>query len=327
MTTIGYFLSSEEHTGPELVEGAVLAERAGFRTAAISDHFHPWLRAQGQSPFVWSVLGAIAQATRELEVVTGVVCPTMRVHPVIVAQATATVQQLFAGRFTFGIGSGEALNEHIAGDRWPAIEVRHEMLEEAMEIIRRLWTGDTVDHHGKHYTVENARLYTLPDASPRVVMSAFGPKAVALAARIADGYFGAWPAGPLVREYRARGGTGPAMGELKVCWHEDEDEAARTAHRTWRHELVSGQHSQDLPTTDHFEQLAAAVSEEAVRENVTCGPDPDRHAQAIQQYIDAGFDEVYVAQMGPDQAGMIEFYRRAILPRFEADSAQRSSAT
>jgi G6PDH family F420-dependent oxidoreductase len=292
----------------------VLAERAGFASIAISDHFHPWLRAQGQSPFVWGVLGAIARATRDVEVVTGVVCPTVRIHPVIVAQAAATAQQLLAGRLTFGIGSGEALNEHILGDRWPAIEGRHEMLEEAMGIIRHLWTGRTLDHHGRHYTVENARLWTLPDAPPRVVMSAFGPKAVALAARIADGYFGAWPAKGLIRRYRELGGTGPAMGELKVCWHPDEDEAVRIAHRTWRHEHVSGQHSQDLPTTDHFEQIAASVSEDTVRAGRPCGPDPERHLAAIAEYVDAGYDEVYVMQMGPDQAGMIDFYAREILP-------------
>jgi G6PDH family F420-dependent oxidoreductase len=316
MTRLGYFLASEEHTGPELVEGAVLAERAGFETVAISDHFHPWLRAQGESPFVWSVLGAIAQATERVDVVTAVVCPTIRIHPVIVAQATATTQQLFGGRFVFGIGSGEALNEHITGARWPAIEVRHQMLAEAMEIIRRLWRGESVDHHGSHYAVENARLYTLPDRPPPVVMSAFGPKAVALAARIADGYYGAWPARGLVAMYRERGGTGRAMGELKVCWHEDEHEAVRIAHRTWRHELVSGQHSQDLPTTDHFEQIAAAVSEQQVRQQWCCGPDPDRHVAAIQRYVNAGFDEVHVMQMGPDQAGMIDFYRREVLPHF-----------
>ena len=317
MTSIGYFLASEEHGPRELVDAAVAAERAGFATLAISDHFHPWLRAQGQSPFVWTVLGAIAQATREVAMVTAVVCPTTRVHPVITAQAAATTQQLSGGRLIFGIGSGEALNEHIAGARWPAIEVRHEMLEEAMELIQRLWTGQTVDHHGRHYTVENARLYTLPEAPPQVVMSAFGPKAVALAVRIADGYYGAWPAAGLLRRYREQGGTGPAMGELKVCWHEDEDEAVRIAHRTWRHELISGQHSQDLPTTDHFEQIAAAVTEDMVRERCCCGPDPERHVAAIRRYADAGFDEVHVLQMGPDQAGMIEFYRRQVLPRFD----------
>jgi G6PDH family F420-dependent oxidoreductase len=314
MTRIGYFLASEEHSGPELVEGAVLAERAGFASIAISDHFHPWLRSQGQSPFLWGVLGAIALATASVEVVTGVVCPIMRIHPVIVAQATATAQQLLGGRLTFGIGSGEALNEHILGDRWPAIEVRHAMLEEAMEIVQHLWTGRTLDHHGRYYSVENARLWTLPEAPPRVVMSAFGPKAVAVAARIADGYFGAWPARGLIRRYRELGGTGPALGELKVCWHPDEDEAVRIAHGTWRHELLSGQHSQDLPTTDHFEQIAAAVNEQTVRESWVCGPDPERHRAAIAEYLDAGYDEVYVMQMGSDQAGMIDFYAREVLP-------------
>jgi len=317
MTRIGYFLASEERSGPELVEGAVLAERAGFRSVAISDHFHPWLREQGQSPFVWTVLGAIAHATREIDVVTAVVCPTIRVHPVITAQAAATAQQLLGGRLTLGIGSGEALNEHVTGSRWPAIEVRLEMLEEAMGIVARLWAGETVDHHGRHYVVENARLYTLPEVPPRVVMSAFGPKAVTLAARLANGYYGAWPAGPLLRCYRAQGGTGAAMGELKVCWHEDDAEAVRIAHRTWRHEVISGQHSQDLPTTDHFEAIAAAVTEDAVREHFCCGSDAQQHLAAIQQYVDAGFDEVHVMQMGPDQDGIIDWYRREILPRFE----------
>jgi G6PDH family F420-dependent oxidoreductase len=316
MVTLGYFLSSEEHDGPELVEGAVLAERAGFRKAAISDHFHPWLREQGQSPFVWSVLGAIAHATTELEVATAVVCPTVRVHPVIVAQAAATTQQLFEGRFALGVGTGEALNEHILGDRWPSIEVRLAMLEEAIGVIRRLWTGETVDHHGPHYTVENARLWTLPEAPPPILMSAFGPKAVALAARTCDGYVGAWPAKRLIALYRERGGQGLALGELKVCWHEDPEEAVRIAHQTWRHELVPGQGSQDLPTTTHFAQAAGIVTRDMVRERIVCGPDPQRHIAAIQAYVDAGYDEVYVAQMGPDQAGMIRFYEREVLPHF-----------
>ena len=192
MVMIGYFLSAEEHDGPELVRMAVQAERAGFRTASISDHFHPWLPEQGQSPFVWSVLGAVARATTDLQITTAVVCPTFRIHPVVNAQAAATTQQLFGGRFRFGIGSGELLNEHVVGTRWPAIEVRLEMLEEAMDVIRQLWTGSTVDHYGRHYTVENARLWTLPDEPPPVVMSAFGAKSVALAARIAEGYYGAW---------------------------------------------------------------------------------------------------------------------------------------
>jgi G6PDH family F420-dependent oxidoreductase len=317
MVSLGYFLSSEEHASHQLVEAAVLAERAGFRTATISDHFHPWLPEQGQSPFVWSVLGAIAHATTDLHVTTAVVCPTIRIHPAIIAQAAATTQQLFGGRFALGLGSGEALNEHVLGDRWPPIEVRLEMLEEAIGIIRQLWTGATLDHHGRHYTVENARLWTLPDVPPPILLSAFGPKSVALAARSCEGYIGAWPAKGLIGRYRELGGRGPALGELKVCWHHSEQEAARIAHRTWRHELVPGQGSQDLPTTTHFAQASAIVTEELVRERVACGPDPQRHLAAIQAYADAGYDQVHILQMGPDQAGMLRFYEREILPHFQ----------
>lgn len=316
MAEIGYFLSAEEHTGPELVRAAVAAERAGFRHASISDHFHPWLPEQGQSPFVWSVLGAIAQATADLVVTTAVVCPTIRVHPVINAQAAATTAQLFGGRFRFGIGSGELLNEHVVGARWPAVETRLEMLEEAMGIIRRLWSGETVDHHGRHYLVENARLWTLPGSPPPVLMSAFGPKAIDVAARVADGYYGAWAPKDLIRQYREKGGEGPAVGELKVCYDEDEERAAATAHRQWRHELVPGQSSQELPTTTLFAQSAAIVTREMVKDRYVCGPDPERHLSAIQRYVDAGYDEVHVLQMGSNQQGMIDFYQREILPQF-----------
>jgi G6PDH family F420-dependent oxidoreductase len=314
MAAVGFFLSSEEHDGPELVRMAVQAERAGFRTASISDHFHPWLPEQGQSPFIWTVLGAIAQATTELQVTSAVVCPTFRVHPVVSAQAAATTQQLFGGRFRFGIGSGELLNEHVVGARWPAIETRLDMLEEAVQVIRELWDGHTVDHQGRHYTIENARLWTLPDEPPQVVMSAFGAKSVDVAARIAEGFYGAWAPKDLIRMYREKGGRGPAIGELKVCWDDDEDRAVATAHSRWRHELVPGL-SSDLPTTTSFQQAASVVSEDMVRKRYVCGPDPDRHLAAIQKYVDAGYDEVHVLQIGPRQAEMIEFYRREILPK------------
>jgi G6PDH family F420-dependent oxidoreductase len=312
---LGIFLSSEEHDGPTLVQMARWADEAGFRHVSISDHFHPWLPEQGESPFVWSVLGAIAEATSDVVVTTGVTCPTVRTHPTIVAHATATTQQLLGGRFRFGIGSGEALNEHIAGARWPAIEVRLEILEEAMDVITRLWTGETVDHHGRHYTVENARLWTLPDQPPQVVMSAFGPKAVALAARIADGYYGAWPARGLLERYRDHGGSGPAIGELKVCYDEDRDRAVETAHRYWRHELVPGQASQDLPTTSHFADIAGATTLDDARERWVCGPDPEEHLAAVQAFVDAGFDEVHVLQIGPRQREAITFYAEEIVPQ------------
>ena len=215
------------------------------------------------------------------------------------------------------MGSGEALNEHILGDRWPSIEVRLDMLEEAIAIIRQLWTGRTLDHHGRYYSVENARLWTLPGTPPPILLSAFGPKSVALAARTCEGYIGAWPAKGLIGRYRELGGRGPALGELKVCWHRSEAEAARIAHRTWRHEFVPGQGSQDLPTTTHFAQASAIVTEEMVRERIPCGPDPERHLAAIQAYSDAGYDEVHILQMGPDQAGMLNFYQREILRQFQ----------
>src|ERR671910_2280012 len=187
MTEFGYALSSEEHGPTVLVEYAERAEEAGFEFAMISDHFHPWTDAQGQSPFVWSMIGAIAQVC-DLPVTTAVTCPTVRTHPAIVAQAAATVAVLLGeGRFTLGVGTGEALNEHVLGDRWPHTELRLEMLEEAVEVIRALWTGEVVSREGRHYTVDTARIYTLPDQPPPIFMSAFGPKALDVACRIADG--------------------------------------------------------------------------------------------------------------------------------------------
>lgn len=316
MAEIGYFLSSEEHTGPELVHGAVLAERSGFRRAWISDHFHPWLDDQGQSPFVWSVLGAIAQATSELRVTTAATCPTVRIHPVVIAQAAATTAQLFGDRFSLGVGSGENLNEHVTGAPWPRVAVRQRMLEEAVGIIRALWRGELTSIETEHYTVDNARLYTLPGSPPDIVMSGFGDQAVQLAARIADGFMTTMPDADAVRRYRDAGGSGRVQGGVKVCWADSEEQAVKTAHQTWRMELVPGQLAQDAPLPMHFEQVSQLVSEEMVAEKVVCGPDPKRHAEALQAYLDAGCDEVYVGQMGPDQEGMIRFYEREVLPLF-----------
>ena len=189
---IGYFLSSEEHGPLDLVQQAQMAADAGIGSVWISDHFHPWLDEQGQSPFVWSVIGAVA-ATTPLAVTTAVTCPTMRIHPAIVAHAAATAAVMLDGRFELGVGTGENLNEHVLGDRWPTTDERLDMLEEAIEVMRLLWTGEEVSHRGRHYTVENARLYTVPAAPPPVVMSAFGPKATDVAARVADGFVSTSP--------------------------------------------------------------------------------------------------------------------------------------
>src|SRR5512142_3541141 len=188
MVSVGYFLSSEEHGPAGLVDAAARAEQAGFHAAWISDHYHPWNDEQGQSPFVWTVIGAIARATSSLRIFTAVTCPTIRLHPAIVAQAAATSAVLSGGRFGLGVGSGEALNEHILGDAWPSADVRLEMLEEAVEVIRTLWEGGVHDHRGRHYRVAHARLYDLPDSPPPIIVSGFGPKAIKLAARIGDGF-------------------------------------------------------------------------------------------------------------------------------------------
>jgi G6PDH family F420-dependent oxidoreductase len=227
---IGYFLSSEEHSPGDLVDQARRAEAAGFHALWISDHYHPWNDQQGHSAFVWSVIGALSQAT-ELPVTTGVTCPTVSIHPAIIAQAAATSAVLLDGRFNLGVGTGEALNEHILGDRWPEADVRLEMLEEAVEVIRTLWQGGQRSHHGSHYTVENARVYDLPDEPPRILVSGFGSKAIGLAARIGDGFCTTSPDKEAIDLYRSEGGRGPVHAGTKVCFMADEDEARATAHR------------------------------------------------------------------------------------------------
>jgi G6PDH family F420-dependent oxidoreductase len=313
---IGYFLSCEEFGPRDLVRNAQLAEAAGFDRVWISDHYHPWVDAQGQSPFVWSVIGALAAATERLHVTTAVTCPTVRIHPAVLAQAAATSAVLLDGRFAFGVGSGEALNEHILGDHWPRAAVRLEMLEEAVEVMRLLWRGGNHSHRGRHYTVENARLYTLPDAPPPVLVSGFGPKSIALAARIGDGYCATMPEASFVERYRAAGGKGPAQGGVKVCWGPDEDECVKTVHRVWPNEGLPGELAQVLPTPRHFEQAAELVTEDMIREAVSCGPDLDRHVAAMQAYADAGFDELYVQQVGPRQEDFLELFAHEVLPRF-----------
>src|SRR5918911_4992163 len=315
MTKIGYFLSCEENGPHELLNQARMAEQAGFEGFWISDHYHPWISEQGQSPFVWSVIGGLSQVT-SLPVTTGVTCPTIRIHPAIIAQAAATSAVMLEGRFALGVGSGENLNEHILGDRWPPTDVRLEMLEEAIEVMRLLWEGGFKNHHGKHYTVENARIYALPEEPPAILVSGFGPKASGLAGRVGDGYCGVSLDAELVSLFRSSGGGDkPAQGGMKVCWAEDETEARKTAHHLWANDLLPGELGQELPFPAHYEQAATLVTEAMVGEAFPCGLDPERHLEAIREYIDAGYDEVYVLQVGPEQEGFFWFYEKEILPK------------
>jgi G6PDH family F420-dependent oxidoreductase len=311
---VGYFLSCEEYPPHDLVAQAVAAEQAGFEALWISDHFHPWNDEQGQSPFVWSVIGALSQAC-SLPVTTAVTCPTVRIHPAVVAQAAATSAVMCPGGFSLGVGSGEALNEHVLGDPWPAVDVRLEMLEEAVDLMRVLWEGGVVTRRGRHYQVDRARLYTLPDEPPPVLVSAFGPKAADVAARIGDGLVSTSPDRELLARYREQGGRGPAQGGTKVAWAPTPEEGWQHAHRLWANAGVPGELAQVLPSPAHFEQVSTLVTEESTRQSVPAGPDPEVHVAALREYADAGFDEVYVANMGPHWRDMIEGYGRDVLPR------------
>jgi G6PDH family F420-dependent oxidoreductase len=311
---IGYFLSTEEFGPADLVAQARAAERSGFEALWISDHYHPWNDAQGQSPLVWSVIGAISQVCR-LPITTAVTCPTIRIHPAIIAQAAATSAVMCEGRFTLGVGSGEAVNEHILGDPWPTTAVRLEMLEEAVAVIRKLWSGRFVNHHGRHYTVDRARIFTRPERPPSVYVSGFGPKSVALAARIGDGYITTKPHPGLIRAFRDGGGGGkPVQGAFKVCVAADEDEAVRIAHERWPNSGLPGELAQVLPSPRHFEQATELVSPDAVRNMFVCGPDADGHVAEIDTYARAGFDEVYVANIGPHQDRFFRLYADRVLP-------------
>jgi coenzyme F420-dependent glucose-6-phosphate dehydrogenase len=313
---LGYSLSTEEQRPEALVDLAVRAEAAGFEYASISDHFHPWIDAQGNSGFVWSILGGIAHATKTLRVGTGVTCPTVRYHPAIVAQAAATVASLMPGRFYLGVGTGENLNEHIVGAGWPSYPVRAAMLEEAVEIIRELWGGERVDYQGEHFVVEDARLYSLPEEAPPIVVAAGGPKAADLAGRIGDGLINFVADKAVVDGFRSAGGKGkPTYLQMNVCWNEDEAEARRIAHRLCPSVALKGELGNLLPSPKHYEQAIQMVSEDDVAEVILCGADPEQHVQKIQAGIDAGFENIHVYQVGSDQEGFFRFYEREVIPR------------
>lgn len=313
MVSMGYFLSSEEFGPRELVRQAQLAEAAGFERLWISDHFHPWNRAQGNSPFVWSVIGALSQVTT-LPITTAVTCPTVRIHPAVIAQAAATAAVQCEGRFTLGVGSGEALNEHIYGDAWPVADVRLSMLEEAVELIRALHRGGPVTYDGKHYTVSQAEIFTLPDRPVPIYVSGFGPKAATLAGRIGDGFACVMPDADLVRTFReSGGGDRPAQGGFKVCFDTDEEKAVETAHRLWANEQLPGELAQVLPTPRHFEQASSLVTPDMVASKIPCGPDPKRYLETLSEYIDAGYDEIYVQQIGPNQEQFFEFWQELMV--------------
>ena len=317
MVEVGYFLTSEEQSATELVRFAQRAERAGFTFALISDHYHPWTDAQGQSPFVWSVIGGIAATTKRLRLGTGVTCPLIRIHPAIIAQAAATAAIMMPGRFFLGVGTGENLNEHITGRKWPRIAVRQEMLEEAVQVIRLLWEGGMKSHRGRYYRVENARVYTLPKESPAIYVAAAGPQSAELAARIGDGLITVGAEEKTIKTFNSSGGRKkPKYAQVTVCWAKSEKEARRTALGVWPIAPLPWPLIVELAIPRYFEEAAELVTEQKLAEEVVCGPDPKKHLEAIQKCAGAGADYVSVHQIGKDQEGFFRFYEREILPEF-----------
>jgi G6PDH family F420-dependent oxidoreductase len=239
----------------------------------------------------------------------------MRIHPAIIAQAAATSAALLPGRFFLGLGTGENLNEHILGGRWPSAGMRLEMLEEAVHVIRQLWQGANTSFRGQFFVVENARMYTLPDRRPPIYIAAAGPRAARLAARAGDGLIAMTPEQELVRTFQDEGNGGPRYGQVAVCWADSEQEARKTATRIWPTAALSGSVEQELPLPVHFEELVSSVTEEDVARSVVCGPDPDRYVDAVRKFADAGFDHIALRQIGPGQAAFFEFYKSELLPR------------
>ncbi|MET0144716.1 MAG: TIGR03557 family F420-dependent LLM class oxidoreductase [Ilumatobacteraceae bacterium] len=313
MTSFGFTLSSEEHPASRLVGLAALAEASGFDFVSISDHYHPWVDAQGHAPFVWAVLGALAERTSAIDVAVGVTCPIMRIHPAVLAQAAATTGNLLGDRFTWGVGTGEALNEHITGVKWPIAPERIAMLGEAVEVVRRLWTGERLTFEGAFFTVENAQIYDPPDHDIPIVVSAFAPRAAEMAGRIGDGLW-TEAGGDVVQAWRDAGGHGPVYAQVTVCWAPTTDEAVDVAHRMWPNTCVPGQLSQDLPTPTHFEQASSTVTPQMIAAAVPCGPDAGPILAALRDAVDAGIDHVYLHQIGPDQEGFCRLWTSEIAP-------------
>ena len=316
MPELGFAFSSEDHPPQELVRQARAAEQAGFSFGLISDHFHPWISKQGHSPFVWSVIGGIAQVTERFRLGTGVTCPTIRIHPAIIAQAAATCACMLPGRFFLGVGSGENLNEHVLGDRWPLPDERLELLEEAVDVIRLLWQGGEQTHRGKHYTVDHARLYTLPDEPPPIYVAATAPKAAELAGRIGDGFVSTAPEKDYVKAFEDAGGKGKEkLGMMHVAYDTAAKAGLKRAHELWANTALKGPLGQELATPSDFEEAIAMVREEDVAESTPHGPDPEPYLQQIRTYEDAGFTHVYIHQIGSNQDEFLEFAQRELFPK------------
>jgi len=311
---IGFKLIAEAYSPTEIVEQAVRAEEAGFDFVEVSDHFHPWVSEQEHSGFAFSMLAAIAARTTSIELATGVTCPFLRYHPAIVAQMAATTAILSGGRFTLGVGAGERLNEHVVGRGWPAVSTRHEMLREALEIIRLLWSGGYHSYDGKHLQLEDARVFDLPDELPIIAVAAGGKQAARLAAEYGDALFATEPNADLVKAYQKAGGTGRLYAEVPLAWARSEDEGAESARKLFRFGVTGWKVQSELPNPVNFDAATALITADDLREQFGCGPDVNRHVEVAKQFAEAGFDNLALINAGPDMNGFFDFYRDELGP-------------
>jgi G6PDH family F420-dependent oxidoreductase len=321
MTVIGYTMMCEQSGPKALVADVQAAERAGFEFAVISDHYFPWVEAMGHSPYAWSVLGAAAQVTGRIELMTYVTCPIKRYHPAVVAQKAATVDLLADGRFTLGVGAGENLNEHVTGGGWPPVNVRHQMLEEAVDIIRALWTGDYVSYDGRHFQVDSARVWDLPERPPALAIAASGGQSAGLAGRKADGLIAVEPSSAVVGAFDAAGGTGkPRIGQLPICYDPDRDAAIDRARELFAWFGGGWKVNAELPGTAAFEAAAAPVRRGDIADAIPCGDSTDAVVKAVQRFADAGFTHVALCQIGGDhQQPFLSWWERELGPALGAD--------
>jgi G6PDH family F420-dependent oxidoreductase len=309
---LGYKLATEGFDPKELIRQAVLAEQSGFDFVEMSDHYHPWVEAQGHSAFTWNLLSAIAMKTERIGLVTGVTCPSVRYHPAIIAQAAATLAIISDDRFTLGVGAGERLNEHVVGLGFPGARIRHARFREALEIIRLLWQGGYQSYEGKYLQLEDARVFDLPDRLPVIAVAASGPESAQLAADLGDGLFATEPAGDLLRSWHELGGHGPAYAEVPLAWAPDEDTAVQAVLEKNSFALTGWKVMAELPNPVNFEAAVANVTASQVREQFACGPDVSRHLEVAQQFADAGFDHLVTMNAGPDPDGFMDFFAREL---------------
>lgn len=306
---------TEEHGPNELLENARRAEELGFDFVSISDHFHPWVSKQGHSPGAWPVLGAIAARTEKVGITTAVTCPIVRYHPAIVAQFAATLGLLSNNRFTLGLGTGENLNEHVVGAGWPPPHQRQAMLSEAVDIIKRLWSGEELTHEGEFFEVDRAKLFDVPSKPLQLAIAAGGARSAELAGEKRAGIFATEAKAELIQAWSKAGGQGARYAEIALCWAKTEAEAVRIAHERFSFGLLGWKVMPELPTPTSFEAALANIHPEDVQGQVACGPDPERHLQSIRKYAEAGFDHLVLTGVGPDQQGFLRFWKEELQPR------------